>query len=153
MSLFPSVLTLEPLHLWRAKMMTNPKVLAAAAMLIACGDAARSQSVTDLSKASRCSVSSTLAMAGGSTGNSKIEMKNDGGWCWINLFATNGSFQFVPSYHVTKPPAHGELVMGALDKKARIAYRPVAGFVGVDTYTLMNTTTNSERVVTVSVTN
>jgi len=133
--------------------MANSKTLAATALLIVCGQAAQSQSVTDLTKSSRCSVSSTLAMAGGSTGNSKIEMKNDGGWCWINLSATNGSFQFVPSYHVTKSPAHGELVMGAVDKKARIAYRPVAGFVGVDTYTLMNTTTNSERVVMVSVTN
>jgi hypothetical protein len=134
-------------------MMTNSKTLAAAALLIACGQAAQSQSVMDLPKSGRCSVSSTLAMAGGSTGDSKVEMKNDGGWCWINLFATNGSLQFVPSYHVIKPPAHGELVMGTVDKKARIAYRPVAGFVGVDTYTLMNTTTNSERVVTVSVTN
>jgi hypothetical protein len=113
---------------------------------------AQSPAVTDLPRAKTCSVRSTLAVAGGSTGNSQITMSGDGGWCWFNLTATNGSLQFVPTYRVAMAPAHGELAMGAVGQRARIAYRPVPGYTGDDTYTLANTVTNSERKVTVTVT-
>jgi hypothetical protein len=111
----------------------------------------QSQAVTDLPRAKTCRATNTMAIAGGSVGASTVRMSGDGGWCWINLWATQGSLQYIPKYRIAQAPAHGELVMGEVDKNARIAYRPAPGFVGVDTYTLMNTMNNSERVVTVTV--
>jgi hypothetical protein len=92
----------------------------------------QSSAVSDLHRSKVCSSRSNLATAGGTSGNTDINMNNDGGWCWFNLFATQGSFQYVPSYRVAKAPVHGQLVMGAVDKKARITYKPEAGFTGED---------------------
>ncbi len=80
-----------------------------------------------------------------------MKMSNDGGWCWIDSAATHGSFQYVPTYRVAKAPAHGEVVTGAVGMKGRIAYRPKAGFVGTDTYSIVNAMNNSERVFTITV--
>jgi hypothetical protein len=41
--------------------------------------------------------------------------------------------------------------MGAVGMKGRIAYRPEAGFVGTDTYSIVNAMNNSERVFTITV--
>ncbi|HEY7579691.1 MAG TPA: hypothetical protein VH855_19035 [Acetobacteraceae bacterium] len=129
-----------------------PRLLVALALLSAASAVwAQPQAVTDLPRATTCSAKSSMAVPGGNVGTSEITMSSDGGWCWINLWATQGSMQYAPKYRVAQPPAHGELAMGEVDKKARIAYRPVPGFVGQDTYTLMNTMSNSERRVTISV--
>jgi hypothetical protein len=84
-------------------------------------------------------------------GTTDMKMINDGGWCWTDLSATEGSLQYLPTYRVDKAPAHGEVVMGAVGMKARIAFKPEAGFAGTDTYSLMNTLNHSERVVTITV--
>jgi hypothetical protein len=112
---------------------------------------AQSQAVTDLPRSQTCSATNTMAIVGGMAGTTAIRMRSDGGWCWIDILATTEGLRYTPKYRVAQAPAHGELVMGEVDKKARIAYRPAPGFAGVDTYTLMNTMTNSERVVTVTV--
>jgi hypothetical protein len=112
---------------------------------------AQSQAATDLPRAQTCSFIHTMATAGSSVGTTAIRMSNDGRWCWIDLWATIGSLQYVPKFRVAQAPAHGELVMGEVGKKGRIAYRPALGFAGVDTYTLTDTVTNTERVVTVTV--
>src|SRR4051794_3656476 len=64
---------------------------------------------------------------------------------------TRGSFQYVATYRVTKAPDHGQLAMGEVNKRTRVAYKPDAGFVGEDRYTLMDTTSNSQRLVAVTV--
>ena len=84
-------------------------------------------------------------------GTSTINMKNDGGWCWLTVWATHGSLLYAPTFHVSHPPTHGELMMGEVSKRARIEYRPVAAFAGEDTYTIVDVMTNMERVVRVTV--
>jgi hypothetical protein len=125
----------------------------AAALIAVCGSAvyAQSPSVTELPRAKGCSEKSDFATAGRSIGTTDITMTNDGGWCWMDLSATQGSLQYLPTYQVDKAPAHGQIVMGAVGMKARIAFKPEAGFVGTDTYTLTNTMSHTERVVTVTV--
>ena len=109
------------------------------------------QPVSDLHRSKVCSSRSTMATAGGYNGNTEMKMSNEGGWCWVNLWATRGSFQYVATYRVTKAPDHGQLAMGEVNKRTRVAYKPDAGFVGEDRYTLMDTTSNSQRLVTVTV--
>jgi hypothetical protein len=113
---------------------------------------AQSPSVMDLPRAKGCSEHSNFATAGRMLGTTDITMSNDGGWCWMDLSATQGSLQYLPTYRVSKAPVHGQVVMGAVGMKARIAFKPEAGFAGSDTYTLMNTLNNSERVVTITIT-
>ena len=125
--------------------MISRKVLMIACAIGLPGAGAVAQSVTDLQRARLCQRQSTMAYAAGDIGTSKIRMSNDGGWCWIDISATYASMQYVPSYRVVQPPAHGELLMGSFEKKARIAYRP-------DSYMLMNQLTNSERSVTLTIT-
>ena len=88
-----------------------------------------------------------MATAGGYSGNTEMKMSKEGGWCWVR----GGSFQYVATYRVTKAPEHGQFVMGEVNKRTQVAYKPDAGFVGDDQYTLMDTTSNSERLVTVKV--
>jgi hypothetical protein len=88
-----------------------------------------------------------MATARGYIGNTKMKMSNEGGWCC----ATRGSFQYVASYQITKAPEYGQVVMGEVNKRTRVAYKPDAGFVGEDRFTLMDTTMNSERLLTVTV--
>jgi hypothetical protein len=126
------------------------------ALLIACaigvpGVSAVAQSVTDLPRAKTCARRSTIAQAGHDVGTTVIRMTNDGGWCWLDLFAVYASMQYVPTFRVARAPAHGELLMGTVEKRARVAYRPSRDFEGEDSYVLMGTLTNAERVVTITI--
>jgi hypothetical protein len=126
------------------------------ALLIACAigvpGVGVAQSVTDLPRAKICARRSTIAVAGHDVGTTVIRMTNDGGWCWLDLFAVYASMQYVPTFRVAQAPAHGELLMGAVEKRARVAYRPSKDFVGEDTYVLIGSLTNAERVVTITIT-
>ena len=126
-------------------------IAAALTAILANAAFAQSVSVTDLPRAKGCSEKSNFATAGRTQGTTDMTMTNDGGWCWMDLSATQGSLQYLPTYQVDKAPAHGQVVMGAVGMKARIAFKPEAGFVGTDTYTLMNTLNHSEREVTITV--
>jgi hypothetical protein len=105
------------------------------------------QPVSDLHRSKVCSSRSTMATAGGYNGNTEMKMSNEGGWCWVNLWARGEA----ATYRVTKAPDHGQLAMGEVNKRTRVAYKPDAGFVGEDRYTLMDTTSNSQRLVAVTV--
>jgi hypothetical protein len=128
-------------------------VTIAAALTAICGSAvyAQSPSVTELPRARGCSSRSVTAIAGQMIGTTDMKMINDGGWCWLNLTATNGSLLYLPTYRVVKAPAHGTIVMGPVGMRDRVAFKPDAGFIGTDTYSVMNTMTNDERDVTVTV--
>lgn len=61
-----------------------------------------------------------------------IAMRNDGGWCTIR-------HEYVYAYRVrtfpmtlTQPPAHGQVVLGAVGGELWLAYRPEPGFIGPD---------------------
>jgi len=80
-----------------------------------------------------------------------MRVSNSGGWCWFDVSATYASPRCVATYSVTNGPAHGEVVTGAVDQQARIAYRPAPGFLGGDSFLIVNGTTNSQRPVTVTI--
>jgi hypothetical protein len=80
-----------------------------------------------------------------------MQVGSAGGWCWFDVWGTLGSIRIVPQYNVKRAPTHGEIVMGEVNQKTRIAYRPASGFVGVDAFVIVNAMTNSERPVTVTV--
>jgi hypothetical protein len=54
----------------------------------------------------------------------------------------------IPCFPTT---AHGQLLMGEVNKQARIAYQPTSGFAGEDSYHLVDTMNGLERAVTVTV--
>jgi hypothetical protein len=78
-------------------------------------------------------------------------LSNDGGWCWVGLYATLGGLLYAPDFRVIRPPAHGELLMGEVDKRTRVAYKPAPGFTGEDTFQIVDKTTASERVFTLTI--
>ena len=112
---------------------------------------AQSQDVSALPRASRCSTRAPLSVRGGATLQTTMRMSSSGGWCWFDLWATFGSLKYVGSYEVTQAPAHGEILMGEANQRARIAYKPAAGFVGEDSFVIVNKMTNSHRPVAVTV--
>lgn len=65
--------------------------------------------------------------------DARIAMANDGGWCAIHYQALmpNGGYT-VARAEVAQPPVHGSAMVGTLDGKLRIAYRPEKSFVGND---------------------
>jgi hypothetical protein len=112
---------------------------------------AQSLDVAALPKASRCSAQAPLSEPGGATLPTTMRMSSSGGWCWFDVTATFGSLKYVASYDVTRAPAHGEILMGAANQRARIAYKPAAGFVGEDSFVIVNRMTHSQRLVAVTV--
>jgi hypothetical protein len=69
--------------------------------------------------------------------DASIAMGNDGGWCSIAYQAQmpNGA-PTVADASVTRPPGHGEAMVGTLNGLLRIAYRPAPGFTGPDAFTV-----------------
>jgi len=69
--------------------------------------------------------------------DAQIAMGNDGGWCSIGYQTQmpNGA-PSVSEASVTKPPGHGEAMVGTLNGRLRIAYRPAPGFTGRDEFTV-----------------
>jgi hypothetical protein len=61
-----------------------------------------------------------------------ISTSNDGGWCAIRHAYYFRTRETTPELRVTKPPAHGEVVVGSVGGLLRIAYRPTRGYVGPD---------------------
>jgi hypothetical protein len=112
---------------------------------------AQSQDVSALPRASRCSARAPLSEPGGATLQTIMRTSSSGGWCWFDVSATFGSLKYVGSYEVTQAPAHGEILMGEANQKARIAYKPATGFVGEDSFVIVNKMTHSERPVAVTV--
>lgn len=74
-------------------------------------------------------------------GKYSITMSNDGGWCWIHIrIAVAGLGYKAGPVTVSQPPAHGELVSGAVgDPKegyVRVAYRPTPSYTGSNSFTV-----------------
>jgi hypothetical protein len=113
---------------------------------------AQAPAIADIQHSKVCSTTSTMAIAGRNIGASQIKMSNDGEWCWLTLWGTaKGTALYVPTFRVTQLPAHGEMLMGEVNNRARIAYRPAPGFVGVDAFTIVDRMSNIERAVTINV--
>ena len=66
--------------------------------------------------------------------NGAIRMRNDGGWCVIRHPLVNNYTPAVGTAHVAQPPAHGQVIVGSLNRLFTIAYRPEPGFVGSDPF-------------------
>jgi hypothetical protein len=92
-----------------------------------------------------------LTYPGGPTIQTTIRVSSGGGWCWVDISATMGTIRIVATYSLTHAPAHGEVLMGEVNQKMRIAYRPASGFVGDDSFVIVNRMTNSERPFAVTV--
>ncbi len=81
-----------------------------------------------------------------------MRVSSSGGWCWLDLWTTMGSITYVGSYLITSPPTHGEILTGEVNRKARIAYKPVPGSSsGNDNFVIVNKMTHSERPVAVTI--
>jgi hypothetical protein len=65
-------------------------------------------------------------------------MNNDGGWCGTLSKMIMYSRVFGAKMHVTKQPAHGEVVIVVYGNGTSITYRPNPGFVGSDTFKVEN---------------
>ena len=64
--------------------------------------------------------------------NGSIVVGNDGGWCTIQAEAQWERQVYTADLQVTQPPAHGGVVVGSVNGKLRIAYRPAPNYVGPD---------------------
>jgi hypothetical protein len=73
-------------------------------------------------------------------GAGTISMANDGGWCWLQLSMISNNTYVIPGVTVTQPPRHGTMISGGVDtsagKRLRLAYKPVAGFSGTDSFSV-----------------
>ena len=106
-----------------------------------------SNAITELKVARTCRANSSVVP-------SKITVSNEGGWCWLQLSAVWVRMQYAPNFRVARAPAHGELVMGEVnDKRTRLAYKPHPGFVGTDSYEVVNKMSGVGRTVEINVTN
>ena len=113
---------------------------------------AQAPAISELPKSTECSAKAPYVTAGGAALPSTIRVSSKGGWCWLNMSATTqGGMVYAPMYTVSRAPAHGELLMGEVSQKTRIAYKPTAGFTGNDSFVIVNKTSNSERAVSVTV--
>lgn len=66
--------------------------------------------------------------------NGSMVLRNDGGWCVIrNVSTFNGSVG-VPDMGLETPPQHGEVKLGHVGSTLWIAYRPLPGFSGGDSF-------------------
>ena len=66
--------------------------------------------------------------------NGNIGMNNDGGWCQISHIFVFREVEEVDTMTLVTPPSHGEVRTGNVGKQLRIAYRPAAGFTGIDNF-------------------
>jgi hypothetical protein len=112
---------------------------------------AQTPTVSDLPRANRCSTRAPLVYSGGPTTQTTMRVSSGGGWCWFDLWATKGSFRYVATFTVTRAPVHGEILMGEVNQNTRIAYKPVSGFIGHDSFVIVDKITNSERPVVITV--
>jgi hypothetical protein len=97
-------------------------------------------------------VSGTKAFGGGPGGNVRILMNNDQGWCGAMFWgALHGSFVYAPDYAISRAPAHGEVRMDEYNRRKRVAYRPIAGFVGEDNFTIIDKMTHVQIDFTITI--
>ena len=66
----------------------------------------------------------------------RIRMGNDGGWCMIGFNVQWAGIDVDAPLSVRTPPAHGEVMVGSLAGRDRIAYRPAPGFTGSDAFSV-----------------
>lgn len=116
------------------------------------GGAAQTPVASELTKATSCATHMPTVFTGGATVQSTIQLNNDGGWCWFDFQGVQGTLRYAPTYRVSAVPTHGELTMGEVNKKTRVAYRPRPGFSGMDEFEIVNTMNNNPRRVIVTVT-
>jgi hypothetical protein len=88
--------------------------------------------------ASQCSTARVYISAGGAVVPIQWVMNNDGGWCGTLSKMIMYSRVFGAKMHVTKQPAHGEVVIVVYGNGTSITYRPNPGFVGSDTFKVEN---------------
>ena len=69
-----------------------------------------------------------------------LTMSNDGGWCGDLRKTLRNNAAFGSPMHVTSPPSHGEISIHVYDDGTTVAYKPKAGFVGTDSFTVINDT-------------
>lgn len=119
-------------------------VLIAAAILLTSLGGALAQ--TDLPKSKLCRIrGGGFAVAGGVPLANTITMINDGGWCGHLAKTVMGSIVFGAAMHVTKPPAHGQVSITVLSGGTNVYYRPDPGYVGSDSFSVLNEMYNIDR--------
>ena len=75
-----------------------------------------------------------------------IEIQNDGGWCWASLRYTSNGKASVPGMRVETPPRSGKVLLGGVDGKIYIAYRPNENFAGMDRFVVLLDTAENWRI-------
>ena len=66
-----------------------------------------------------------------------IRTGNDGGWCAIRFsYAVRGQIPVIAPLDLGTPPEHGQVALGTLNGRMRIAYRPAPGYAGPDRFTV-----------------
>ncbi len=68
-----------------------------------------------------------------------------GGWCWVEpVFTRFGTFSLydrsIPideTITVASAPGHGEIMIGRVGDGYRLAYRPISGYAGPDSFHLL----------------
>ena len=146
----PDAPNMEGARMTRCRSMLMACALAGLFGWLARGEA-QTPTVSDLPKSNRCSTRAVKFETGGATMETRLLASSGGGWCWFDISAPFGSVRYVATYSVTHAPAHGEILMGEVNQKARIAYMPVSGFTGGDSFVLVNEITHSEMPVAVTV--
>jgi hypothetical protein len=120
--------------------------VAAALMMSGAGAAAQS----DLPRSSQCRFrGGGFAVAGGIPLPITMTTKNDGGWCGHLAKTVAGSLVFGAPTHVTRQPAHGQVSISVLSGGTNVYYKPEPGYVGPDSFAVLNEMYNIERVYNV----
>jgi hypothetical protein len=107
--------------------------------------------IDGLQRANRCTTQLSVLFQGTISPPSTMTMGNDGGWCWIAVQVTAFGTPSASVLQMRRAPSHGQLLIGRVGERSRVAYRPEPGFVGNDSFTVVNLTFNLERVVNVTV--
>lgn len=107
-----------------------------------------------LNKASDCQVA-PIRFIPGQKVSGPMTLKNDGGWCWSDGYASQGSNLYLSAGDVVvrDPPKHGRVTVGDLaNHRIRTAYQPENGFAGQDSFTLHYRVIDTDRTYQVTVT-
>ncbi len=69
--------------------------------------------------------------------NGVMDIRNDGGGCWIRYRYRVGGKPVVPDMRISTPPDFGKVLVGGVDGELRIAYRPQTGYEGYDQFVVL----------------
>ena len=121
---------------------------AVAAILVVSGVGVLAQS--GLPKSQQCIFrGGGWASAGGIALPITMTMKNDGGWCGHLARTVFGSIVIGVKTHVTNQPAHGQVSITVLGNGTNVYYKPDPGYVGPDSFAVLNEMYNIERLYNV----